>query len=65
MLNFLLSGTKSAIHRHTNTSKIVMCIYGSAIERLHDKQGNDSEMVVIKVGSDKTQYVCSCVKVHN
>lgn len=37
----------------------------SAIEGFNDKQGNDSEMVVMKVGSDKTQYVCTCVKVHN
>ena len=33
MLNVLLPGTKSAIHRHTDTSEVVVCIYGSAIER--------------------------------
>lgn len=50
MLNVLLTGNKFAIHRHTDTSKIVVCIYGSAIERFYE-QGNDTEMVVMKVES--------------
>ena len=60
MLNVLLSGTKSAIYHHTDTSEVVVCIYVSAIERFYDEQGNDSEMVVMKVGSDKAQYVGTC-----
>lgn len=52
MLNVLLPGTKSAIHRHTNTSEVVICIYGSAIERFYDEQGNETEMVVMKAGSE-------------
>ncbi len=52
MLNVLLSGTKSAIHRHTDTSEVVVCIYGSAIERFYDEQGNETEMVVMKAGSE-------------
>lgn len=52
MLNFLLSGTKSAILHHTNTSEVVVCIYGSAIERFYDKQGNETESVVMKAGSN-------------
>ena len=48
MLNVLLPGTKSAIHRHTNTSEVVACVYGSAIECFYDKQGNETEMVAIK-----------------
>lgn len=52
MLNFLLSGTKSAILRHTNTSEVVVCIYGSAIERFYDEQVNETEMVVMKAGSE-------------
>ena len=48
MLNVLLPGTKSAIHRHTNTSEVVACVYGSAIERSYDQQGNETEMVAIK-----------------
>lgn len=38
----------------------MICIYPSAIEGFNDKQGNGSEMVVMKVGSDKTQYVGTC-----
>ena len=45
MLDVLLPGTKSAIHRHTDTSEVVVCIYGSAIERFYDEQGNETEMV--------------------
>lgn len=52
MLNFLLPGTKSAIHRHSDTSEVVVCIYGSAIERFYDEEGNETEMVVMKAGSD-------------
>lgn len=44
MLDVLLPGTKSAIHRHTDTSEVVVCIYGSAIERFYDEQGNETEM---------------------
>ena len=49
MLNFLLPGTKSAILRHTNTSEVVVFIYGSAIERFYDKQGNGTEMVLFQI----------------
>lgn len=40
MFNVLFLGTKSAIHRHTDTSEVFLCIYGSAIERFHNEQGN-------------------------
>ena len=52
MLNVLLPGTKSAIHRHTDTSEVVVCIYGSAIERFYDDEGNETEMVVMTAGSN-------------
>ena len=52
MLNVLLPGTNSAIHRHTDTSEVVVCIYGSAIEHFYDEQGNETEMVVMKAGSE-------------
>lgn len=52
MLNVLLLGTKSAIHRHTDTSEVVVCIYGSAIERFYDVQGNETGMVVMKAGGE-------------
>lgn len=38
ILNVLLPATKSAIHRHTDTAEVVVCIYGSAIERFYDDQ---------------------------
>ncbi|WP_232823282.1 DUF6016 domain-containing protein [Prevotella merdae] len=44
MLNVLLTGTKFAIHRHTDTYKIVVCIYGSAIESFNDEQVNETEV---------------------
>ena len=34
LMNVLLPGTKSGIHRHTNTSEVVVCIQGACIERL-------------------------------
>lgn len=44
ILNVLLPRTKSAIPLYTNTSEVVECIYGSAIERLYDEQSNETEM---------------------
>ena len=52
MLNVLLPGTKFAIPLYADTYKIVVCIYGSAIERFYDEEGNETEMVVMKAGSD-------------
>lgn len=52
---------KATLPRYTDTSEVVICIYGSAIECFNDKQGKDSEMVAMKVRSDKTQYVCTCI----
>lgn len=52
MLNVLLPGTKSAIHRHMDTSEVVVCIYGSAIERFYDDDGNETKMVVMMAGGD-------------
>ena len=52
MLNVLLPTTKSVIHRHSDTSEVVICIYGSAIERFYDDEGNETEMVVMKAGSN-------------
>ena len=31
---------------------MVVCIYGSAIERFYDDEGNETEMVVMTAGSD-------------
>ena len=48
MLNVLLTGNKFAIYRHIDTSEVLVCIYGSAIECYYDEQGNEMEMVVMK-----------------
>ena len=50
MMNVLLPGTKSAIHRHTNTSEVVICIQGSCIERLYDEKGNETEFITLTAG---------------
>ena len=48
MINVLLPGTKSAIHRHTNTSEVIGCIYGYAIEHSYDEHGNEAEVRCFK-----------------
>lgn len=40
------------ISLHTNTSEFVVCIYGSDIERFHDEQDNETEIVVMKAERD-------------
>ena len=65
MLNVLLPGTKSAIHRHTDTSEVVVCIYGSAIERFYDDEGNETEMVVMTAGSDCSGAVVEQGRYHS
>lgn len=52
MLNVLLPGTKIDTHRHKDTSEVVICIYGTAIERFYDDQGNQTEVVEMKAGED-------------
>ena len=48
MFNVLLLETKSAIYRQTATSEVIVCIYGCAIERLYDEQGNEAEVWYFK-----------------
>ena len=52
MLNVLLPGSKTPIHRHQDTSEVVLCIYGSVIERFYDVEGNEIESVKLVAGSD-------------
>ena len=49
MLNVLLTGNKFAIYRHIDTSEVLVCIYGSAIERFYVKQGYKTEMVDFQI----------------
>lgn len=52
MLNVLLPGTKSPIHRHTETSETVVCLEGTCIERYYDNDGNETECFTLSDGSD-------------
>ncbi len=52
MLNVLLPGTKSPIHRHTETSETVECLESTCIDRYYDNDGNETDMFVLSVGSD-------------
>lgn len=52
MLNVLLPGTKSPIHRHTETSETVVCLEGTCIERYYDNEGNEIDCFTLSAGSD-------------
>lgn len=65
MLNVLLPGTKTSIHRHQDTSEVVVCIYGSAIERFYDADGNETEVVKMAAGSDSPGVVVEKGRFHS
>ena len=52
MLNVLLPGTLENVHRHTNTSEVVICIQGKAIETFYDDNGNITETVEMVAGGE-------------
>lgn len=52
MLNVLLPGTKSPIHRHQDTAETVVCLEGTCIERYYDNEGNETDCFTLSVGSD-------------
>ena len=52
MLNVLLPGTKSSIHRHQDTAETVVCLQGECIERYYDHEGNETEMFRLAAGGD-------------
>lgn len=52
MLNVLLPGTKSPIHRHTETSETVVCLEGTCIERYYDNEGNETDCFTLSAGSE-------------
>ncbi len=65
MLNVLMPGTKTAIHRHQDTSETVLCIYGSAIERFYDADGNETEVVKMVAGGDIPGVVVEVGRFHS
>lgn len=52
MLNVLLPGTKSPIHRHQDTAETVVCLEGTCIERYYDNEGNETDCFTLSAGSD-------------
>lgn len=52
MLNVLLPGTKSSIHRHPDTIATVVCLEGTCIERYYDNEGNETDYFTLSAGSD-------------
>lgn len=52
MLNVLLPGTMSPIHRHQDTAETVVCIQGECIERYYDNEGNETEMFRLVAGGE-------------
>ena len=65
MLNVLLPETKTPIHRHQDTSEVVVCIYGSTIERFYDADGKETEVVHIKAGTDTPGVVVEIGRFHS
>ena len=57
MLNVLLPGTQVPIHRHKNSSELVICLQGSCIERLYDEQGKETEAVTLTAGGEVSAMV--------
>lgn len=52
MLNAMEPGTKVPIHRHPTTNETVILLRGSVKELLYDNEGNLTEEVVLKAGSE-------------
>lgn len=52
MLNVLLLGTKSPIHRHLETSETAVCLEGTCIERYYDNEGNETDCFTLSTESD-------------
>lgn len=52
MLNALFPGTIVPIHRHPDTSEIMMVVRGSVREHFYDSEGNLMESFFLKAGED-------------
>lgn len=65
MLNVLLPGTKTPIHRHQDTSEVVVCIYGSAIERFYDADGNETDVIRMEAGGETPGVVVEIGRFHS
>lgn len=52
MLNILLPGSKTPIHKHQDSSEVVVCISGTIRERLYNSEGREIECVLLEAGGD-------------
>lgn len=52
MLNVLQPGSIVAAHRHLDTTEVVVCIHGTAIERYYDENGNETDVFMLKAGGE-------------
>lgn len=52
MLNAIEPGTELPIHRHRNSSETCIVLRGSAEEIFYDKNGNETERVLMKPDSE-------------
>lgn len=52
MLNALEPGTELPIHRHRNSSESCFVVRGCAEEFFYDDEGNETERVMMKAGSE-------------
>ena len=52
MLNALFPGTIVPIHRHPDTSEVMMVVRGSVREHFYDSEGNLMESFFLKAGED-------------
>lgn len=52
MLNAMEPGTKVPIHRHPTTNETVILLRGSVKELIYDNEGNLTEEVILKAGSE-------------
>ena len=58
MLNVMMKDTVIPIHRHRNTSETVIVLRGSGDEVIYDENGQETERITLRYGSD-----CSAVQV--
>lgn len=52
MLNALEPGTELPIHRHNTTTESCFILRGTAVEVFYDNNGNETERVLLRPGSD-------------
>lgn len=52
MLNAIEPGTELPVHRHRNSSESCFVVRGSAEEVFYDEEGNVTERVTMKAGSE-------------